>query len=114
MHFYWYLLKDFELIFWFSLNLMFLFLYTVFITKQNYGTWSKNVPFVLSVIFIKRYFTSHKYLFSKEFDDTAEISDNEYNSDIELPTQQNDIDNENCSVNTGNSFAKNQDGLNER
>ena len=33
----------------------------------------KNMPFVLSVIFIKIYFTSHKYLFSNE------VSDNEDN-----------------------------------
>ena len=58
------------------------------------------MPFVLSEILIQIYFTSHKYLFSNE------ISDHEDNFDIGLPTQQNNIDNENFSVNTGNNFAK--------
>ena len=72
---------------------------------------------MLSVIFIKIYLTSHKYLFSKNletpFNNTNEISDNEDTFDIELPTQLNDVDNQNFSVNTGNNFSKNQDELKE-
>ena len=70
---------------------------------------------MLSVIFIKIYFTSHNYLLSKIFEtpftNTNEISDNEDNFDIELSTQQNDIDNEN-RVNAVNNFAINQDEFN--
>ena len=69
-------------------------------------------------LFSSKYISCHINICSVKnsetpLNNTNEISDNEDNFDMELPTQQNDIDNENFSVNTGNTFAKNQDELNE-
>ena len=71
---------------------------------------------MLSVIFIKVY-SRHINICSVKnletpFNNTNEISDNEDSFDIELPTQLNNVDNKNFSVNTGNNFSKNQDELN--
>ena len=71
---------------------------------------------MLSVIFIKVY-SRHINICSVKnletpFNNTNEISDNEDSFDIELPTQLNNVDNKNFSVNTGNNFSKNRDELN--
>ena len=69
-------------------------------------------------LFSSKYISRHINICSAKnletpFNNTNEISNNEDNFDLELQTQQNNIDNENFSVNTGNNFVKNQDELNE-